>query len=85
MFPAIHGRGFDPIWFGVILVIIMEMGMITPPVRMNVFVMYGIAMELPLAEIYRGIFPFFYAMVVGVILLTLFRQIALIIPNIMGR
>jgi TRAP-type mannitol/chloroaromatic compound transport system permease large subunit len=56
-FPAINGLGFDPIWFGVILVIIMEMGLISPPVGMNVFVIQGIAKDVPLADIYRAYSP----------------------------
>jgi tripartite ATP-independent transporter DctM subunit len=84
-FPAINGLGFDPIWFGVVLVIIMEMGMISPPVGMNVFVIQGIAKDVPLADIYRGVLPFVLAMVVSVIILTIFPQIALILPNTMGK
>jgi len=82
-FPTIMSLGFDPIWFGVILVIIMEMGLITPPVGMNVFVIKGVAGDVPIGTIYRGIIPFVLAMAVCVVILTLFPQIALFLPSLM--
>ena len=83
VFPVILSHGFDPIWFGVIAVIVIEMGMITPPVGLNVFVVHGVAGDVPLATIFRGVMPFLVAMVVGLLLIILFPQIALLIPNTM--
>ncbi|GAG48755.1 unnamed protein product, partial [marine sediment metagenome] len=76
--------GFDPIWFGVILVIIMEMGLITPPVGMNVFVIKGVAKDVSIGTIYKGIFPFLLAMIASVIILTVFPDIALLLTKAMG-
>ncbi|PKN28331.1 MAG: C4-dicarboxylate ABC transporter permease [Deltaproteobacteria bacterium HGW-Deltaproteobacteria-21] len=80
IFPVVTGLGFDPIWFGVIIVLILEMGLITPPVGMNVFALAGVT-EIPLDAIFRGVLPFVAAMIVCVILLVLFPQIALFIPG----
>lgn len=75
--------GFDPIWFGVVAVIMIEMGMITPPVGMNVFVVKSIAGDVPMATIFRGVLPFWFAMGFCLLLLVLFPQIALFIPQAM--
>ena len=79
--PTIVALGFDPIWFGVIMVIMMEMGQITPPVGMNVFVIAGIAETVPLGTIFKGIIPFFLIEILIIIILVLFPQIALWLPS----
>ncbi len=83
VFPVITAMGFDPIWFGVVAVIVIEMGMITPPVGLNVFVVRGVAGNVALTTVFRGVFPFLIAMIVGLILIILIPQIALFIPNSM--
>ncbi|MNE91734.1 Sialic acid TRAP transporter permease protein SiaT [compost metagenome] len=83
VFPVITALGFDPIWFGVVAVIVVEMGMITPPVGLNVFVVRGVAGDVSLKTVFRGVMPFLFAMIVGLLLIILFPQIALIIPNTM--
>ena len=84
--PIIMTLGYDPIWFGIVMVIVLEMGLISPPVGLNVFVVKGVAPKVPLGEVYWGILPFWLAMGVCVILLVAFPQIALILPNTMlGR
>lgn len=83
VYPIIMAFGFDPIWFGVVVVIVIEMGMITPPVGMNVFVVRGVAGDVPLATIFRGVFPFLLAMIVALLLIIAFPQIALFLPNSM--
>ncbi len=82
-FPVITSLGFDPIWFGVLAVVMLEMGLITPPVGMNVFIVKSVAPSVPLSDIFRGVAPFLLSMVVLVALLILFPQIALILPNTM--
>jgi len=82
IFPAITALGFDPIWFGVITVLTMEMGQITPPIGVNVFAIASVAKEVPMQDIFRGVFPFFIGMIVCVLLLVLFPQIALFLPNL---
>jgi len=76
-FPVIVSLGFDPVWFGIILVIVAEAGLITPPVGMNLFVLQGIAKSVTIRTIALGTMPFLAAMGVTVILLCLFPQIAL--------
>ena len=80
-FPLVMQLGFDPIWFGVIIVLVAEMGVITPPVGVNVFVIKGIAPDIPLHTIFRGIFPFLYGLIVLTILLMIFPQIATYLPS----
>ena len=82
-FPVIVGLGFDPIWFGVVAVIVIEMGMISPPVGLNVFVVRGVAGDVPLATIFSGVTPFLLAMIITLLLVILIPNIALIIPNSM--
>jgi TRAP-type C4-dicarboxylate transport system permease large subunit len=83
IYPTILAVGFDPIWFGVIMVIMMELGQITPPVGVNVFVIKGVAKDVPLGTIFKGIFPFIASIIVCLILLILFPEIALFLPNLM--
>ncbi len=87
-FPVVMELGFDPIWFGIIIVMVTEMGVITPPVGINVYVVYGVAKnvlkeEIPLEKIFKGIFPFLIAVIVGVLILILFPSIILFLPNLM--
>jgi len=82
-FPVILSLGFDPIWFGVIIVLVTEMGVITPPVGVNVYVIKGVAGDVPLETIFRGIFPFLGAIIVNVGILIAFPQIALFLPSLM--
>jgi len=83
VYPIILSAGYDPIWFGVIAVIVIEMGMITPPVGINVFVVKSIAPDVPMSTIYRGVLPFWTAMLVALTLLVAFPSIALILPRSM--
>jgi len=81
-FPVVQELGFDPIWFGVIVVLVAEMGVITPPVGVNVFVIKGIAPDIPLGTIFRGILPFLWAIIALTILLMIFPQIATFLPSL---
>jgi tripartite ATP-independent transporter DctM subunit len=84
-YPVILGLGFDPIWFGVIMVLVSEMGVITPPVGMNVYVIHGVAKDVTLFTIFRGILPFLAMMILCIILVIMFPQIALYLPSLMGE
>lgn len=79
--PIIVTLGYDPIWFGVVMVIVLEMGLISPPVGVNVFVVKGIAEDVPMSEIFVGILPFWIAMGVCLAILVAFPEIALYLPN----
>jgi len=82
-FPVITALGYDPIWFGVIIVLVTGMGVITPPVGINVYVVAGVARDVPLHVIFRGAVRLLAAQVVTAILLILFPQIALWLPAMM--
>ena len=83
VFPLILALGFDPIWFGVIMVIVLEMGLITPPVGVNVFVVKSIAPGVPMGRIFAGIAPFWFAMLACLIILLIAPQIVLLLPDTM--
>ncbi|MBN1833675.1 MAG: TRAP transporter large permease [Deltaproteobacteria bacterium] len=83
IFPVIEAMQFDPIWFGVLMVIVLEIGLITPPVGLNVFVLKSSAPDVPLTVIFRGIWPFLLTALVAIILLIVFPQIALFLPSLM--
>ena len=79
--PIAVGLNWDLIWFGIIVVIVLEMGMISPPVGINVFIVKSIAPDVPMGQIFRGIWPFWFAMVVMLVLLVFFPKIALFLPH----
>ncbi len=85
IYPTITELGFDPVWFGVVVVILMEAGQITPPVGINVFALSSVATDIPMSSIFRNVIPFFFAMLLLVFLLTVFPQIALWLPSILFR
>jgi len=82
-FPVAQNLGFDPIWFGVVIVLVTEMGVITPPVGVNVYVVYGVAKDVPLETIFKGVLPMLAALLICNILLILFPEIALFLPGLM--
>jgi C4-dicarboxylate transporter, DctM subunit len=81
LLPIIEGVGFDPIWFAVILTINMEIGLITPPVGLNLYVIKGISPDISLPEILRGSLPFMICMVLAIVILCIFPGIATWLPN----
>jgi len=82
-FPLIVELGYDPIWWGIIMVRVCEMGAITPPVGMGVFVIKGVAPDVPIGTIFRGIIPFFIADVCHVAMLVAVPQVVLFLPSLM--
>ncbi|OGA12623.1 MAG: C4-dicarboxylate ABC transporter permease [Betaproteobacteria bacterium RIFCSPLOWO2_02_FULL_63_19] len=85
VFPIIQALGVDPIWFGIFMVIVLEMGLISPPVGINVYIVKGIAEEVPMSRIFEGIMPFWVAMLVCVLILIVFPQVAMVLPDTMMR
>ena len=77
VYPVIQGLGVDPIWFGILTVIMVELGLITPPVGLNIFIMSGMVRNVPMTEIYSGVTPFVIALLLCVALLLIFPEIAL--------
>lgn len=82
IYPVVLALGFDPIWFGVIVVLVTGMGVITPPVGVNVYVIKGIAEDVPLETIFKGIFPFLGAQIVVTGILLAFPRIATFLPSL---
>ena len=85
IFPTIVALDFDPVWFGVVTVLTMEMGQITPPIGVNVFAIGSVAKDVPMQDIFRGIFPYFLCMVLCVLLLTIFPRISLYLPDLLFK
>ena len=81
--PILEPLGVDMVLFGVLAVIALEMGLISPPVGMNVFIVKGVAAQVPISTIFRGIWPFWFAMLASIILILVFPQIALLLPDTM--
>ncbi len=84
VFPLILDLGYDPIWWGIMMVMVMEVGMITPPIGLNVFVMRGAADNISLKQIYSGIVPFLAADLVRLAVLAIFPPLALFLPRFLG-
>jgi C4-dicarboxylate transporter, DctM subunit len=82
LYPIVTAIGYDPIWFGVMIILAAEMGVITPPVGVNVYVIRGVAPDVPMGKIFKGIWPFLGAEVVCTALILLIPQIALVLPNL---
>jgi tripartite ATP-independent transporter DctM subunit len=85
LFPLILQIGFDPIWFGVVCVLMMGAGLITPPMGLCVFTVASIAKDTTLEEVFKGALPFLVALLFVTFLITVFPQIALYFPSMMGR
>jgi len=83
LYPLVLSMGFDPIWFGIIMVRVVEIGLITPPVGLNVYVLKGIAKDVPMQNIFRGLIPFLIADVCHVILLVAVPELSLFLPGFM--
>ncbi|EPQ8525894.1 TRAP transporter large permease [Vibrio vulnificus] len=82
-YPVIVELGFDPIWFGIIVVVVTEISLITPPVGLNVFVLSGLIKDINTATIFRGVLPFWVADMVRLALIVLVPAIALYLPNML--
>ncbi len=82
-FPIAMNAGFDPIWFGVLVVIMVELGVVTPPIGVNVFAIASIAKDVSMYDVFKGIFPFWIASVILIGLIVLFPQISLFLPSLM--
>ncbi|MBE0615001.1 MAG: TRAP transporter large permease [Burkholderiales bacterium] len=81
LLPIIKAAGFDPVWFGVILTINMEIGLISPPVGLNIYVINAIAPDVPLMKIMRGAYPYVLCMILAIVILSAFPGIATWLPN----
>ncbi|WP_440995832.1 TRAP transporter large permease [Arhodomonas sp. SL1] len=84
IFPVVEHLGYDPVWFGIVLVTVIELGLITPPIGMNLFVIHSAAPDVPLPRIMAGILPFILADVLRLALLLAFPALALGLPRLLG-
>jgi TRAP-type C4-dicarboxylate transport system permease large subunit len=82
-FPLIISMDFSPIWFGILIVRVVEIGLITPPVGLNVYIIKGVAKDVPMQTIFKGIIPFLIADLLHVSMLVAFPSIALFLPGFM--
>jgi len=80
--PILEQLGFHPIWVGIYIVLVVEMGAICPPVGMNCFIISGIAKNVPLARIYKGILPFLAILCLAVAIIAVFPEIVLVLPRL---
>ena len=84
IYPVVLHLNYDPIWFGVVIVLISQIAVVTPPVGVNVYVIKGIAPEVPIASIFRGTFPFLVAMVILLLGILCFPSLVLWFPNLLN-
>jgi len=84
LLPLVVKLGFDPVWFGILVVLVVIMGMISPPVGITMFVVKGVAPDIPMSPIFRGVLPFWLVTILFVALLLAFPPMALWLPNISG-
>ena len=82
-YPVIDSLGYDPMWFGVVIVLVTQIGVITPPVGINVYVVNSVARDVPLQTIFRGVIPLLIALLVATIIMIPFPQIATFLPGLM--
>ncbi|MFN7633854.1 MAG: TRAP transporter large permease subunit, partial [Acetobacteraceae bacterium] len=84
LFPVVMALGFDPVWFGIFVVMATELSLITPPLGLNLFVIQGVIRDIRLSTIYGGIFPFVAADIIRVLIIIAFPGIVLFLPGVMG-
>jgi TRAP-type C4-dicarboxylate transport system permease large subunit len=83
-FPLIVGMGLDPVWFGILVVVVVEIGLISPPVGMNLFVLSSLLPQVKTSTLFRGVMPFVAADVVRLAILVAFPGIALWLPSVLN-
>jgi C4-dicarboxylate transporter DctM subunit len=83
-FPLVQGLGFDPVWFGIVVVVVVEISLITPPIGMNLFVIRSVLKDVPMTTIYRGIVPFIVADIVRLAIIVLIPAFVLFLPSQMA-
>ena len=83
-FPLVRDLGYDPIWFGIIVVVVTEISLITPPVGLNVFILKGVVPDVSTGTIFRGVTPFWIADIIRLLLLLSIPALSLFLPDQMG-
>src|SRR5690606_1210184 len=85
IYPLIMELGFNGVWFGIIMTMVINMGLITPPLGMNVFIINGVARDIPIPTIFRGVIPMLVTMIVFTVLLVAFPDVVLFLPDFMSE
>ena len=83
-FPIVMHLGFDPVWFGILIVMVVQIGLISPPVGMNLFVLNSLIPEVKLAAIFKGVWPFVFVLIVNLLLFMMFPSLSLWIPSMIN-
>jgi tripartite ATP-independent transporter DctM subunit len=83
--PAIVAAGYDPVWFGIVMMVLIEMALVTPPVGLNLFVIQGIRTSGPISDLMIGIIPYVITMLLFIALITIFPGIVMLGPNLIGK
>jgi len=81
--PSLLALNIDMIWFGIVIILVVELGLITPPIGMNVFTVKAVITDVSLSKMFIGVMPFIVAMLIGLVLLFIFPDIAMWLPNLM--
>jgi C4-dicarboxylate transporter DctM subunit len=81
-FPVVTGLGYDAVWFGVLVVVVVQIGMISPPVGMNIFVVKNLLRHVSLAQLYRGVTPFTVALIILLVLIVAFPRLVTWLPSL---
>ena len=84
-FPLVHSLGFDMVWFGIVVVVVTEISLITPPVGMNVFVLSAVMKDIKASTIFKGVTPFWAMDILRLLLITLVAQLSLFLPSLLYR
>ncbi|MEO8836208.1 MAG: TRAP transporter large permease subunit, partial [Caldimonas sp.] len=82
-FPLVVALGYDPVWFGIVIVVVMQIGLISPPVGMNMFVVKSMLPHIPTKTVFRGVLPFVYAEIVLLAIVVAFPWLSLVLPRMM--
>jgi len=82
-FPVVKGPGYDPIWFGVVIVLVVQIGLISPPVGMNIFVVKNLIRHLSISTVFSGVWPFTAALVMVLAIVVAFPELSLYLPRFM--
>ena len=84
LFPIVTNLGFDPVWFGIVVTINVEMGMITPPVGLNLFILKGSVPGVTMKDVVLGSLPYLFLLLIGLIIIMVFPELSIWLPNKMG-
>jgi len=84
-YPVVQSLGFDLVWFGIVVVVVTEISLITPPVGLNVFVLSGVLKDVKTGTIFKGVTPFWFADIVRLLLITLIPAISLYLPELLYK